>query len=130
MDQAVIELTRWLRREFAADRRIAIYAGSTGRRWTVGDRVDVVESGATDEWLILEDRYPHSRVHGNTRAHHVARWCPARVHAEVETKWAVLTHAEDALRDDPTDEMAHHLLRVLALPYADQPGYREEWRPS
>jgi hypothetical protein len=27
-------------------------------------------------------------------------------------------------RDDPCET-----LRLLALPYADQPGYREEWRP-
>ncbi|MGW9031671.1 DUF6221 family protein [Streptomyces sp. NPDC055722] len=29
----------------------------------------------------------------------------------------------------PTGGVWDDLLRMLALPYADRPGYRDEWRP-
>jgi len=65
---------------------------------------------------------------------HVARWNPARVLAECESKRRIVVLHSDI---DPCD--AHdgatmetvpcETLRLLALPYADRPGWREEWRP-
>ncbi len=37
-----------------------------------------------------------------------------------EMEWSSAIHKRDAL---------HGVLRLLALPYTDRPGYREEWRP-
>jgi hypothetical protein len=37
-----------------------------------------------------------------------------------EVEWASVIHRRDTL---------HGVMRLLALPYADRPGYREEWRP-
>lgn len=50
-----------------------------------------------------------------------------RVLAECEAKRRIVEHCEpDPLTKSPGDE---YVLRLLALPYADRPGYREEWRP-
>lgn len=63
---------------------------------------------------------------------------PARMHAEVEAKRRIL--AEHRIEDTGADVMPRACrrcgsfgncltVRLLALPYADRPGYREEWRP-
>ncbi|MFF3158491.1 DUF6221 family protein [Streptomyces sp. NPDC057910] len=71
------------------------------------------------------------------RATHIARHDPARVLADVEAKREllgryealesgvlVMTGAESIL-----SEYRRVVLPSLALPYADHPDYREEWRP-
>jgi hypothetical protein len=61
---------------------------------------------------------------------HIARHDPARVLAEVVAKRRILD-----LFTPPVSEWGSETLRLyglaqlLALPYADRPGYREEWRP-
>jgi hypothetical protein len=86
--------------------------------------------------LVVKDAYPEN-------ARHIARWDPARVLAEVEAKrrildevvpevdgmderingeWGIGSIAEDDYASVP-------LLKLLALPYAAHPDYREEWRP-
>lgn len=77
--------------------------------------------------------------HTAEQARHIARNDPARVLAEVDAKRRILDAAEgsfDAYDEDPYDETRtadsstfEWILRVLALPYADHPDYREEWRP-
>jgi hypothetical protein len=70
-------------------------------------------------------------------AQHIARWDPDRVLAEVMAKRRVM----DVLRSyephnewDTEDDIGLRknndagALRYLALPYADHPDYREEWR--
>lgn len=52
-----------------------------------------------------------------THAEHIVRHDPARVLAEVEAKRRIVF------------EVAMPVLALLALPYADHPDYREEWRP-
>lgn len=83
---------------------------------------------------------------------HAARHDPARVLREIEAKRRLLDLHEPAMNpgrdsddDDPStwlpvcstcqveiarpgDWPCEHL-RLLALPYADRPGFREEWRP-
>jgi hypothetical protein len=52
---------------------------------------------------------------------------PARIHAECEAKRRIVgLHPCDncGAAFDPCET-----LRLLALPYADHPDYREEWRP-
>lgn len=73
---------------------------------------------------------------------HIVRWDPARVVAEVDAKRRILRLYENALnahragsisqRNRTQDEAAVDVLgetvRLLALPYADRHGWREEWR--
>jgi hypothetical protein len=72
-------------------------------------------------------------------AEHIARWDPDRVLAEVEAKRELVEEHQPAAygecrtcREPGLDrnQAAPCLtLRLLALPYADHPDYREEWRP-
>jgi hypothetical protein len=73
---------------------------------------------------------------------HIARHDPARVLAEVEAKRRIIDRAEFVANHGPARDHVRALdmttgasaalrdvLRLLALPYADHPAYREEWRP-
>jgi hypothetical protein len=66
---------------------------------------------------------------------HIARHDPARVLAECEAKRRIVAHWPDPFGNwDHTQASAakavkDHALRALALPYADHPDYRDEWRP-
>lgn len=72
---------------------------------------------------------------------HIARHDPARILAECEAKRQIVEWAADRLRHfESTDvfggwpdvqalQDGERLLEVLALPYADHPDYRDEWRP-
>lgn len=76
---------------------------------------------------------------------HIARWDPARVLAEVEAKRRIvewhrptsappgyLPNCEGCWEDSGMDGAPTYpcrTLRFLALPYADHPDYREEWKP-
>lgn len=64
-------------------------------------------------------------------AEHIARWDPARVLAECEAKRRIVVRCQEM--QSAAVPMAVHLasrtLADLALPYADHPDYREEYRP-
>jgi hypothetical protein len=111
-----------------------------------------------EEWLRVQldeddrvaraaERYWHGvRIESATAAEedHARRHEPARVLAEVEAKRRILaTVVPDAtgldmqvdgeFRVGPRDDLAEPylgdvLMRLLALPYADRPGFRAEWR--
>lgn len=51
-------------------------------------------------------------------------WTPTRVLAECESKRKLLAWYGDG--EDVGD--GGQFLQLLALPYADRPGFREEWR--
>lgn len=55
-------------------------------------------------------------------AAHIAEHDPARVLAEVDAKRLLLDLHKQC-------EASCYILRVLALPYSDRPGYQEAWRP-
>ena len=68
---------------------------------------------------------------------HIARHDPARVLAECEAKRRIVKEVETTRRGQfaapGTGTLALNygldsVLRALALPYADHPDYREEWR--
>ena len=75
---------------------------------------------------------PYADEQPVTSAGHIVRHDPARVLAEVAAKRRIVDGLADA---DPYSGYitatftAEDALRLLALPYADRPGYREEWRP-
>lgn len=72
---------------------------------------------------------------------HARNLDPARVLREVEAKRRILDRYEDAVvrREDPDhsqlaaqvqiQEYADWVIPLLAVPYADHPDYRQEWRP-
>lgn len=89
--------------------------------------------------------------HTAEQAHHIARWHPSRVMAEVEAKRHLIarggpfcTSGCDEPGSEPknpetnwTTPLEHHCdcdaytaAGVLALPYQDHPDYRSEWRPQ
>jgi hypothetical protein len=67
------------------------------------------------------------------RVAHMFRWSPARVLAECEARRRIVedylaqldSHRSGWDARTPRDLT----LRALALPYADHPGYRDDWRP-
>lgn len=111
---------------------------------------ELVADGAVRIYLGSEERYP-SRALGPdvtllhivlggceevSVAGHIARWDPAHVLAEVGAKRRILDEFEaaDAAAEFPNldggrAEGLGRAVRLLALSYADRPGYREEWRP-
>lgn len=61
---------------------------------------------------------------------------PARVLAECEAKRRIVSHCDLLIRGpefghftESDGDSGRTILRALALPYADHPDYREEWRP-
>ncbi|KND45358.1 DUF6221 family protein [Streptomyces stelliscabiei] len=61
-------------------------------------------------------------------AHHIAVWDPARVLREIDAKRRIVDRYA-WLREHGDTGGTEWVLPLLALPYADRPGYREEWRP-
>lgn len=113
-------LSEWLLAQIAEDEAVALHSrGIGGSGWAPG-------SGGI-YWSDSESGELHID--------------PARVLAECEAKRRIVELRERAAREaaDPPEgaEMLtvsrvsalNETLRTLALPYADRPGYREEWRP-
>ncbi|MEV3857752.1 DUF6221 family protein [Streptomyces sp. NPDC050095] len=75
-------------------------------------------------------------VHAGNRRH-IVEHDPARVLREIDAKRELIRRYEamaaDVLVMTGVDSILSEYRRVilpsLALPYADRPGYREEWRP-
>lgn len=56
---------------------------------------------------------------------------PSFTLAEVDAKRRILDALEPEAAGNSLDARFHaHLIRLLALPLADRPGYLEEWRPA
>jgi hypothetical protein len=64
-------------------------------------------------------------------ARYIARWDPAGVLAEVDAKRRILDLRSDGYgaEVDGFNEAVAAVTDLLALPYADRPGYRDEWGP-
>jgi hypothetical protein len=100
----------------------AVFAGPAGE-----DAICVAGTGETDDRQSMAD------------ADHIATWDPARVLAECDAKRRIVTEhqsARAAADADPSDVSAkigafafEIAMRAAAVPLADRPGYREEWRP-
>ncbi|QDN64499.1 hypothetical protein FNV66_00890 (plasmid) [Streptomyces sp. S1D4-14] len=151
------ELVRWLRAQLDEDERIAKAAsGSTvfgepgswkAKPETYGPRV-TVGPGENDYW----DREANPQVWrcddpqddcGEVSAgmmaegDHIAEHDPARVLREIGAKRQALDHYAEFRRLATGGERAYRLavgavamqIQIMALPYADRPGYQETWRP-
>jgi len=128
----VKDLAHWLRAQLDEDERIAraatlgpwVQSGIGDYGWTV----DFGRPGAGVETADTEQ--------GLADADFIAAHNPARVLRETDAKRRVIEQYE-SIGDPPPGDFGPDLsraelgrvLRLLALPYADRPGYREEWRP-
>lgn len=100
--------------------------------------------GPTDgRILVVDDPHPELKwriskrwngsYNGLFMAEHIVRHDPRRVLAEVEGKRRTIDLYEIASASPELDRDAwlvlKEVLALLALPYADHPDYREEWKP-
>lgn len=146
-------LVEWLRAQVTEDedaaRAAARYVSDSrgdGMRWTAGEE-SVLEEGtgssvAVGPWGCLGDAGPH-----------IAAWDPSRVLAECAAKRAILAEHPPRVIPPRPDVDRHGItvcdcctrriefgtqlavvpwpcptVLAVAQPYADRPGWREEWR--
>jgi len=138
------DLTTWLRAQLDDDERVA--RAVQLHLWTVSTPppdvapITLVANAGGSHYSHLAEGV---RMHDPDGAvlHHAARWDPARVLAEVDAKRRIIDRYEDAVArqsdddysliaaDVQAEEYRDWVLPLLALPYADRPGYRSEWAP-
>lgn len=130
------DLVEWLRAQLDEDEQICRAtlwdddASLGSGRWIAYDR------GPRDgfreaRWVVIDgadegvmDSRPQA-ADDEAVARHIAEWDPARVLREIDAKRRIL----DTLHEEGGDRMFADVFRLLALPYADRPGYRKERRP-
>lgn len=121
------DLATWLRAQLDDDERMArMLQEKRPGPWSTQADYQGEPAGGTavvtaDGELVLVGR-------GGVPADYAAEWHPARVLAEVDAKRRILDWAIEYMEGDyaPWNETC---VQLLALPYADRPGYRAEWRP-
>lgn len=142
------DLAQWLGTQFDEDERIAREA--TPGPWRAHDThlgqygyAATVLSGEGNDtnlraWFPSMSQQPWDEARNVWNdAEHVARHDPARVLREIEAQRRLLAaYVQVAANDVNEVEYAHgyanalgEAVRLLALPFADRPGYRESWRP-
>jgi hypothetical protein len=135
------ELVVWLRAQLEEDERIARAAcwdeqsdvwvarppQASYERYTVVDYCDDGVVAVTPENADVEGVGAH-----------VAEWDPARVLREIDAKRRMLAVHRPYVPEPDQSCLgcaggimfsSCPIVRLLALPYADRPGYRVEWRP-
>jgi hypothetical protein len=134
------ELITFLRAQLNEDERAALAA--TDGPWIVR------QLGRHDQAAVVQDtgqRTPRGLPVGDVvvadadgpkgaaNGTHIARWDPARVMREIESKRQLLDQCEYWIERDPLgagapDGLAVTTVQLLALPYADRPGFKEGWK--
>jgi len=122
------DIAQWLGARLDEDERIARAAHVPN--WSTDGRRGVYY-GVEDSWM--------TDALTTADADHIAAHDPARVLREIDAKRQLVERHERAMenrRAHPEDLASagallalHGAVKLLALPYADRPGYREEWRP-
>lgn len=128
------EFLQWLREQLDDDERTA-RAATDGPWTTMGQRV--LDPSPPSNRLGIGMAVGHAAASAdyNETAEHIARHDPARVLREIEAKRQIVDLHGGNLNIDLTfcshceHAMPCPTLLMLALPYADRPGYRDEWRP-
>jgi len=123
------DLVTWFRQQLDEDERLAQAAGGTS--WVARGHLAHVSTwsrGVQAKWceILAEVEYvgPTAQTESMDHAAHIVRHDPARVLAEVAAKRAVID-----LLEELNELGLYEAVQFLALPYADRPGYREEWKP-
>lgn len=125
------DLISWLDKQLDADEQTATAARDAefckDGRWMVKgpfeESLGSIHSEAGEAILGEEESLPF------VMAEHIARHNPTRILAEVDAKRRMIGRINSHAAIMSWDEVHGDLLRSLALPYSDRPGYREEWRP-
>jgi len=138
------DLITWLRGQLDEDERVA--RAVRDQRWVYRRSYDSAAE-QTDHVLVIGDRAIGADFGDDpltpAEAEHIALHDPARVLAEVDAKRRILGWmVDDAGFDLPATKtqamsseewyrvtVARVTIKLLALPYANRDGYREEWRP-
>ena len=135
------DMIKWVRAQIDDEERMA--RAATQGAWKLWG-MDVLAdrdgtSNVNTAQMVAYTRHESGLLTFN--AQHIATWDPARVLAEVEAKRRILDeHGPDELRPwecracaGPHGDDGYHIpcptVRLVALPYADRDGYRDEWRP-
>jgi hypothetical protein len=110
-------------------------AAGLGHEWE-GERVTLAEFLLA---RVADDaKWGRDRQHEDFRKHrlrvrraHLAPDDPIRVLADCAGKQRIVEECDPERTDAAAggSGLADRVLRELALPYADHPDYREEWRP-
>ncbi|MFG3127379.1 DUF6221 family protein [Streptomyces tendae] len=121
------DLVQWLRAQLDDDERTA--RAATPGPWK--------QSGIGEYGWGVSFSVPGTGVEaadsdqGRPDADHIARHDPTRVLREIDAKRRTLIRCEEALLS--ANPMLVHFAKQtaweMAQPYADRPGYRDEWRP-
>lgn len=140
------DLAVWLLEQIAEDEASA--RAATAGPWTV-DNPRYVESIRADDGttVIGGGRWggEASVFDQDADALHITRWDPTRVLAECDAKREIIKlsayHLEAWRHQEANPERVQFIdveargrhsdrtLKLMALPYVDREGYREEWRP-
>jgi hypothetical protein len=131
------DLMQFLRDRLAIEEHVA-KAASPGP-WHINAEGDEVL--AVDD-IVVADGFALSGRQLRATTEHIARHDPARVLREVEAKRRLLDLHEPGTQEYVDGDVCMvctlqgdgpyypcDTLRLLALPYADHPDYREDWRP-
>jgi hypothetical protein len=125
------DLIAFLKARLAEDAVLA--AAASPGPWRVNAESDEVL--AVDDITVAEG-FALSGRQLRATTEHIARWHPLRVVAEAEAKRQAVDHYE-RIRAVTKDEEPYLLaegavrkqIQIMALPYANHPDYRQEWRP-
>ena len=133
------DLVEWLRAQLDEDERIA--RAASGEEWGAISPTQpyaVFDVAAYKANTTLRTVGAIAGVeHAEDRAH-IAEHDPARVLREIDAKRRLLAvHRPYVAEPDQAclgcaggiEFERCPVVRLLALPYADRPGYREDWRP-
>jgi hypothetical protein len=112
------DLAAWLLDRIAEDEAAA---RASGGEWSNGLPATIHPDPTVYRTVVAGPRHVCGSILA-ADAEHIARWDPARVLTECDAKRRII-----ALGDKDSDWS--DVLALLALPYADAPGWREEWRP-
>lgn len=147
------DLVQWLHAQLDEDERMALAAGAQEVQghgpqlaWRAEQRPAEGASGPRQAvvtarfQLVGSEPNPWDINAAMAQVTHMAEHDPARVLREIDAKRALLRRANggvDQPHTHPGEHDADHLrrhhddglLRLLALPYTERSGYREEWRP-
>jgi hypothetical protein len=89
-------------------------------------------------WLLEQIAADETAARTRTTSYHKRHdgmddcaWTSARVLAECDAKRRIVEQYAPALDSDPDSvPLLTWILELLALPYADRPGYDPSWAPS
>ncbi|MFJ4785177.1 DUF6221 family protein [Streptomyces sp. NPDC088794] len=143
-------LIEWLGEQLGEDERIAKAATpgpwwhNPGKQWLGPEAFEKYDLRQGEEFVgyggphpftgAVASTGPASNIQGMKDAAFIAGHDPARVLREIDSKRDLLAFAKGIHdhHDTFTTGVAARLeqtLRLLALAYADRPGFREDWRP-